>query len=141
MVVKAGEYGSVRCRVLNGSKGSFSWSFILSSVPFSIDLDILDFFQTVPIPFLSFLPGGPRTCRGLNRPRLCPKTILYLYYRAWAITFLGSDLGPQWINGSGPQIIGPHNSPSKFCCPTSWLERRVLVTPSLYYSSFNSVLY
>ena len=95
VVVKAGEYGSVRCRVLNGSKGSFPWSFLLSSVPFSIDLDILDFFQAAPIPFLPFLPVRPRTCRGLNRPRLCPKTILYLYYRAWAITFLGSGLGPQ----------------------------------------------
>ena len=26
VVVKTGEYGSVRCRVLNGSKGSFPWS-------------------------------------------------------------------------------------------------------------------
>ena len=45
MVVKAGEYDSVRCRVLNGGKGSFPWSFILSSVSFSIDLDILDFLS------------------------------------------------------------------------------------------------
>ena len=27
VVVKAEEYGSVRCRVLNGSKGSFPWIF------------------------------------------------------------------------------------------------------------------
>ena len=75
VVVKAGEYGSVRCRVLNDSKGSFPWSFILSSVPFSIDLDILDFFQTVPISFLPFLSVRPRICRGQNHPRLSLKTI------------------------------------------------------------------
>ena len=91
VVVKAGEYGSVRCRVLNGSKGSFPCS-LLSSVSSSIDLDILDFFQAVPIPFLPFLSVRPWTCRGLDRPRLCPKTISYLYYRVWAITFLGSGL-------------------------------------------------
>ena len=46
MVEKAGEYGSVRCRVLNGSKGSFSRSFTLSSIPFSIGTYILDFFPS-----------------------------------------------------------------------------------------------
>ena len=46
VVVKAGEYGSVRCRVLNGSDGSFPWSFTLSSVSFSIDLDIFRFFPS-----------------------------------------------------------------------------------------------
>ena len=82
VVVKAGEYGSVRCRVLNGSNGNFPWSLLFFSVPFSIDLDILDFSQYAPIPFLPFPPVRPRTCRGLNHPRLCPKTILYLYHRA-----------------------------------------------------------
>ena len=53
---------------------------------------------------------------------------------AWAF-------GPQRINGPSPRIIEPHNSPSKPCCPTSWLERRILVIPNLYYSSFNSALY
>ena len=79
VVAKAEEYGSVRCRVLNGSKSSFPWSLYFPAYPFT-DLDILDFFQTVPIPFLPFLPMRPRTCRGLNHPRLCPKSILYLYY-------------------------------------------------------------
>ena len=93
VVVKAGEYGSVRCRVLNGSKGSFPWSFILSSVPFSINTDILYFFsQAVSIPVLPFLPVRPRICRGLNRPRLYPKAILY-----FVLSILGynpSRLGP-----------------------------------------------
>ena len=95
VVEKAGEYGSVMCRVLNGSKGSFPRSFILSSISFSIDLDILDVFQAAPMPFLPLLLVRPRSCRGLNRPQLCPKTILYSCYQAWAMTFLGSGLGPQ----------------------------------------------
>ena len=33
VVVKAGEYGSVRCRVLNGSKGSFPWSLYFPAYP------------------------------------------------------------------------------------------------------------
>ena len=92
VVVKAGEYGSVRYRVLNGSKGSFPWSFTLSSIPFSIGTDILDFFQVVSIPFLPFLPRRLWTSRGLNRPRLYPNAMLYLHYSVWVITFLG--LGP-----------------------------------------------
>ena len=46
VVVKVGEYGSVRCRVLNGIKDSFPWSFTLSSVSFSIDRDIFRFFPS-----------------------------------------------------------------------------------------------
>ena len=95
VVVKAGEYGSVRCRVLNGSKGSFPWSLNYPGCPSLLTQIFLDFFQTVSVPFLSFLPGGPRTCQGLIRPRLCPRTILYLYYLSWAITLLGLGLGPQ----------------------------------------------
>ena len=33
---------------------------------------------------------------------------LDFYYLFSAIPFLGSGLGPQCKNGSGPQIIGPH---------------------------------
>ena len=80
MVEKAGEYGSVMYRVLNGSKGSFPRSFTLSSIPFSIGTDILDFFQVVSIPFLPFLPRRLWIGRGLNRPRLYPSAILYLHY-------------------------------------------------------------
>ena len=95
VVVKAGEYGSVRCRVLNGSKGSFPWLFTLSSVSFSIDLDIFRFFPSCSytvfaLPF-SEISDMPRT----ESSSAAPKTILYSYYRAWAITFLSSGLGPQ----------------------------------------------
>ena len=75
VVEKTGEYGSVMCRVLNGSKGSFPRSFTLSSIPFSIGTYILDFFQVVSIPFLPFLPRRLWTSRGLNRPRLYPNEI------------------------------------------------------------------
>ena len=78
MVEKAGEYGSVMCRVLNGSKGNFPWSFTLSSIPFSIGTDILDFFQVVSIPFLPFLPRRLWTGRGPNRPQLYPNAIFVL---------------------------------------------------------------
>ena len=33
VVVKVGEYGSVRCRVLNSSKGSFPWSLYFPAFP------------------------------------------------------------------------------------------------------------
>ena len=52
-----------------------SLTIILSSVSFFIDIDILDIFQTVPIPFLPFLPGGPWIFRGQNHPQRRLKTI------------------------------------------------------------------
>ena len=33
VVVKAGEYGSIRCKILNGSKGSFPWSLYFPAYP------------------------------------------------------------------------------------------------------------
>ena len=38
---------------------------------------------------------------------------LDFYYLSSAITFLGSGLGPQCKNGTGPQIIGPHSNQIK----------------------------
>ena len=49
VVVKAGEYGSVRCRVLNGSKGSFPWSLYFPAYPF---LNVIDIFRFFPKLFL-----------------------------------------------------------------------------------------
>ena len=114
---------------------------ILSSVPFFIDIDILDFFQNCSYTILAL--SFKRT---LGMPRTEPSSAMsqdYLdfYYTSSTISLLGSGLGPQCKNGLGSQIIGPHNSSSKSCCPISWSERRVLVMPSLYYSSFSSALY
>ena len=46
VVVKAEEYGSVRCRVLNGNKGSFPWSLYFLAYPSLLTLDILDFLPS-----------------------------------------------------------------------------------------------
>ena len=92
MVVKAGEDVFVRCRVLNGSKGSFPQLFTLSSIPFYIGTDILDFFPSCFYTILTFSSeetlDWPRTesssavsqcyfvlalqCLGHNLPRLGP---------------------------------------------------------------------
>ena len=114
---------------------------ILSSVPFSIDLDILDFFPNCcytvfALPYRE-TSDMPRT----ESSSAVSQNYLDFYYLFSAITFLGSGLGPQCKNGSGPQIIGPHNSPSKSCCPTSWSERRVLVMPRLYCDLLRSALH
>ena len=75
VVVKAGEYGSVRCKVLNGSKGSFPWSLYFPAYP-SLSTQIFQIFsQAVPILFFPFHPVRPRICRGQNHHRLCLKTI------------------------------------------------------------------
>ena len=114
---------------------------ILSSVPFSINLDILDFFPNCSYT-ISALPS--RETSNMSRTELSStvsQDYLDFYYLSSAITFLGSGFGPQCKNGSGPQIIGPHNSPSKPCCLTSWSEWRVLVMPSLYYGLLRSALH
>ena len=135
--------------VLSGAKYSMvvmaafplSLVVILSSVPFSIDIDILDFFQncSYTVLALSFKRtlGMPMT----ESSSAMSQDYLDFYYTSSAISLLGSGLRPQCKNGPGPQIIGPHNSPSKSCCSTFWSERRVLMMPSLYYSSFSSALH
>ena len=67
---------------------------ILSSVAFSIDVDILDFLSDMPRTELS---------------SAISQDYLDFYYTFSAIPLLGSSLGPQCKNGSGPQILGPHN--------------------------------
>ena len=67
VVVKAEEHGSVRCRVLNDSNDSFPFVLvvILSSVSFSIDIDILDFFPNCSYTIFAISSRGvsdmPRT--------------------------------------------------------------------------------
>ena len=114
---------------------------ILYSGPFSINIDILGFSQncsytTLTLSFRSTL-RMPRT----ESSSAISQDYLDFCYTSSAISFLSLGLRPQCKNGPGPQIIGPYNSPLKSCCPTSWLEMRVLVMPSLYYSSFSSTLH
>ena len=81
---------------------------ILSSVPFFIDLDILNFFPNCSYT-VSALPSRETS----DMPRIesssaVSQDYLDFYYLSSAITFLGLGLGPQRKNGPGPQIIGPH---------------------------------
>ena len=114
---------------------------ILSSVSFSIVIDILDFFPNCSYTVFALSSRGT-----LNMPRTesssaVSQNYLDFNYLSSAITFLGSGLGLQCRNGPGSQVIGPHNSPSKSCCPTPWSERRVLVMPRLYCSLLRSALH
>ena len=84
VVVKVEEYGSVRCRVLNGSKGNFPLIFL----DFLSSLALYRFCPSVQWDF--------GFCRGLNSPRLYPKAILY---------FILSGLG------HSPPRLGPSDSP------------------------------
>ena len=111
VVVKAEEYGSVRCRVLNGSKGSFP--FVLGR--YTIQRTLLHwprYFRCFPnCSYTAFAllsretSDMPRTESSLA----VSQDYLDFYYLSSAITFLDLGLGPQCKNGSGPQIIGPHN--------------------------------
>ena len=114
---------------------------ILSSVPFSIDIDILYFFQNCSYTVLALSFRGASDMPRIELSSTMSQDYLDFYYTSSAIPLLGSGLGPQCKNGLGPQFLGPHNSPSKSCCPTSQSKRRVLVMPSLYYSPFSSNLH
>ena len=114
---------------------------IPSSVSFSIGIDILDFFPNCSHTVFAISSRGTSDMPRAESSSAMSQDYLDFYYTSLAIPFIGSSLGPQCKNGPGPQIIGPHNSPSKSCYPTSWSERRVLVMPSLYYDSFNSALH
>ena len=87
MVEKAGEYGSVRCRVLNGSKGSFPQSFTLSSIPFSIGTDILDFFPSCF--YTIFALSSEET---LDWPRTELSSAVSQCYFVLALLYLGHNL-------------------------------------------------
>ena len=110
VVVKAEEHGSVRCRLFNGSNDSFS--FVLGR--YTIQRLLLYwhrhfrfFSQTVPIPFLPFLLGGPRICRGQNHPRLCLKTIWTFITHPRLYPSSARALGPNVKMGQGHKLLGP----------------------------------
>ena len=106
---------------------------ILSSGPFSINADILGFFRnrSYTILALSFrrATGMPRT----ESSSAMSQNYLGFYYTSSVVSLLGSGLGSQCKSGPGSQIIGPHNSPSKSCCPISWSGRRILLMSGLYH--------
>ena len=87
---------------------SLSLVAILSNGPFSINKDILGFFQncSYTVLVLSFrrTSGMPRT----ESSSAMSQDYLDFYYTSSALSLLGSGLGPQCKNGPGLQIIGPH---------------------------------
>ena len=111
-----------------------SFVAILSRGPFSINADILSFSQncSYTVLALSFKRASrmPRT----ESSSAMSQGYLDFCYMSSAISLLGSGLGSQYKSGSGPQILWPHNSPSKSCCPTSWSGRKILLMSGLYHS-------
>ena len=87
---------------------------ILSSVPFSIDLDILDFFQNCSYTVLALSFRGISDMPRTELSSTMSQDYLDFYYTSSAIPLLGSGLGPQCKNGPGPQILGPYNNKKNF---------------------------
>ena len=81
---------------------------ILSSVPLSIDLDILDFFPNCSYLVFALSSRETSDMPGTESSSAVSQDYLDFYYLSSAITFLGSGLGPQCKHGPGSQIIGPH---------------------------------
>ena len=83
---------------------------ILSRVPFSIDIDILDLFQNCSYTVLALSFKGTLGVPRTESLSVMSQDYLDFYYTSSAISLLGSGLRPQCKNGPGPQIIGPHKN-------------------------------
>ena len=81
---------------------------VLSSVSFSIDIDILDFFPNCSYTDLALSFRGTSDMPRTELSSVMSQEYLDFYYPSSAIPLLGSGLGPQCKNGPGPQVIGPH---------------------------------
>ena len=82
---------------------------ILPSVPFSINIDILDFFfQNYSYTVLALSFRGTLDMPRTKLSSAMSQDYLDFYYPSSAIPLLGLGLGPQYKNGPGLQIIGPH---------------------------------
>ena len=83
---------------------------ILSSVPFSINIDILYFSQNCSYTVLALSFRGTLDMPRTELSSAMSQDYLNFYCTSSAIPLLGLGLGPQCKNGPGPQILGPHNS-------------------------------
>ena len=110
VVEKAGEYGSVRCRVLNGSKGSLPRSFILSSIPFSTGTGILDFFLSCFYTIFSLSSMEALDwSRTESSSAVSPMLFCSCIYSVWAKIFLGLGLWAPTNKWSWPKNgCAPH---------------------------------
>ena len=82
---------------------------VLSSIPFSINIDILGFSQNCSYIVLSLSFRGTLDMPMTELSSAMSQDYLDFYYTSSAIPLLGSGLELQCKNGSGPQILGPHN--------------------------------
>ena len=83
---------------------------ILSSVPFSINIDILSFSQNCSYTVLALSFRVTSDMPRIELSSAMSQDYLDFYYTSSAIPLLGSGLGPQCKNGSGPQILGLHTT-------------------------------
>ena len=98
---------------------------------FPINAEVFSFSLNRFYTVLALSSGSALGCREQNRPQLylqaiwtsvaCPRQRLS---SAWALKALMQS-------GLGSQILWPHNSPSKSCCPAPRTEKRVLMTSGL----------
>ena len=101
--------------------GQLSLVAIPSSTLISTTTDTLDFF-----PSCSYVISVLSFCGTSDMPRTDSSSVVSQGGSVLVLTVLGRNpprLGPfrpSRINGPGPQTNGPHNSPSKSCCPTLW---------------------
>ena len=85
---------------------------ILSSGPFSINIDILRFSQNCSYTVLTLSFRSTLRMPRTESSSAISQDYLDFYYTSSAISFFGLGLGPQCKNGPGPQIIGPHRQES-----------------------------
>ena len=83
---------------------------ILSNVSFSIDIDILDFFQNYSYTVLTLSLRGASDMPRTELSSTMSQDYLDFYCTYSAISLLGSGLGSQCKNGPEPQILGPHKN-------------------------------
>ena len=67
----------------------------LSNVPFSTDLDILDFFPNCSYTIFTLSSRGTLDMPMTESSSVVSQDYLDLYYPSLVITFFGSGLGPQ----------------------------------------------
>ena len=107
---------------------------ILSSDPFSINIDILGFSQNCSYTVLALSFRGTSDMPRTESSSAMSQDYLDFYYTSSTISLLGSSLGPQCKNGSGPQILGPHNNNNN---KTTY----VLILKNLYVNFFFSTIF
>ena len=112
VVGKVEEYGSVRCRVLNGSNDSFPFvlgRYTIQRLLFYRHRYFRFFFPNCSYTVFALSSRGTLNMPMTESSSAVSQDCLDFYYPSSATPFLSSGLGPQCKNGSGSQIIEPYN--------------------------------